>query len=82
MRHFDIKASVDAVDFVNLMAYDLHGIWDADNPIGSQVLAHTNITEIDNALDLLWRNDIPAGKVNMGIGFYGRSFQLADPSCY
>lgn len=82
MRHFDIKGSVDAADFVNLMAYDLHGIWDANNPIGSQVLAHTNFTEIDNALDLLWRNGVPAGKVNLGLGFYGRSFQLADPSCY
>jgi GH18 family chitinase len=22
---------------------------------------------------LLWRNDVPANKVNLGIGFYGRS---------
>jgi chitinase len=69
-------------DFVNLMAYDLHGVWDANNPIGSQVLAHTNLTEINRALDLFWRNDVPASKINMGLGFYGRSFQLADPSCY
>lgn len=82
MRHFDIKGSVDAANFVNLMAYDLHGVWDANNPIGSHVLAHTNLTEIDRALDLLWRNDIDAGKVNLGIGFYGRSFQLANPACY
>lgn len=60
----------------------LHGVWDADNPIGSNVLAHTNLTEIKLALDLYWRNDIPPEKLNLGIGFYGRSFQLADPSCH
>lgn len=63
------------------MAYDLHGIWDASNPIGSTVMAHSNLTEISLALDLFWRNNVPASKLNMGLGFYGRSFQLADPSC-
>lgn len=82
MRHFDITESAKAVDYVNVMSYDLHGIWDANNPIGSQVLAHTNLTEIDLALDLFWRNDVEASKINLGIGFYGRSFQLADPGCH
>ncbi|KAG4435143.1 hypothetical protein IFR05_009375 [Cadophora sp. M221] len=81
LRHFDLEESVKHVDFVNVMSYDLHGIWDAENPIGSQVLAHTNLTEIKEALNLFWRNDIPPNKVNLGLGFYGRSFQLADPSC-
>ena len=39
------------------------------------------MTEIKQALDLLWRNDVPAQKLNLGLGFYGRSFQLADPGC-
>jgi chitinase len=60
----------------------LHGVWDSSDPIGSHVYAHTNLTEIDSALDLLWRNDITADKINLGIGFYGRSFQLKDSSCF
>lgn len=52
------------------------------NPIGSQVLAHTNLTEIDLALDLYWRNSVPPDKIVMGLGFYGRSFQLQDASCW
>ncbi|TPX21388.1 hypothetical protein DIZ76_015345 [Coccidioides immitis] len=80
LRHFDLKA-VDYVDFVNMMTYDLHGVWDRDNPIGSHIYGHSNITEMRLALDLLWRNDVPAHKVNMGLGFYGRSFQLQDPAC-
>ncbi|KAH6653369.1 glycoside hydrolase [Truncatella angustata] len=76
LRHFDIKASSEAVDFVNVM------IWDVDNPIGSNVLAHTNLTEIGLALDLYWRNEIDPEKLNLGFGFYGRTFQLSDPTYY
>ncbi|KAI0443525.1 carbohydrate-binding module family 18 [Xylaria telfairii] len=80
LRWFDLKA-VDYVDWVNVMSYDLHGTWDSTNPIGNHIYAHTNLTEIRNALDLFWRNDVPANKLNLGFGFYGRSFQLSDPTC-
>ncbi|RYP22768.1 hypothetical protein DL765_001477 [Monosporascus sp. GIB2] len=40
-----------------------------------------NVMSYDLAFDLFWRNDVPAKKLNMGLGFYGRAFQLADPSC-
>ena len=43
--------------------------------------SHTNLTEINQALDLLWRNEIPPEKVSMGLGFYGRSFTLQNASC-
>lgn len=63
------------------LAYDLHGAWDSTDAIGSIVQAHTNLTEIKSALDLLWRVNIPPKKVIMGLGFYGRSFTLSHPSC-
>ncbi len=43
--------------------------------------AHTNLTEIDQTMDLMWRNNIDPSKVVLGLGFYGRSFTLSDPSC-
>lgn len=39
------------------------------------------MTEIEAALDLLWRNDVEPSKVVLGLGFYGRSFTLKDASC-
>jgi chitinase len=63
------------------MTYDLHGVWDADNPIGSIVQGHTNLTEIKSAAELFWRVNIPASKICMGIGFYGRSFTLSNSGC-
>jgi chitinase len=53
LRHFDVTNMVQYVDWINLMSYDLHGTWDTENPIGNQVLGHTNITEVDLALDLV-----------------------------
>ncbi|GMG36370.1 unnamed protein product [Aspergillus oryzae] len=55
------------VDEFNLMAYDLHGRWDREDPIGPYVYAHTNLTEIDQALDLFWRNDIDSSKINLDL---------------
>jgi chitinase len=82
MQHFDIVSIEKTIDWFNLMSYDLHGTWDStDKFIGPYIAAHTNLTEIDIALSLLWRNNINPGNVVLGLGFYGRSFTLADPSC-
>lgn len=81
LRWFDLPGLASYVDFFNLMAYDLHGTWDSNDPIGPYAYAHTNLTEIDLALDLFWRENIEPSKVNLGLAFYGRSFELADPSC-
>lgn len=63
-------------------SYDLHGTWDKGNKwTGSFLNAHTNLTEIKDALDLIWRNDISPTQVVMGLGFYGRSFTASSPSC-
>lgn len=65
------------------MTYDLHGAWDKGNNkwLGNYLKAYTNLTEIQDALDLLWRNDIPSKKVVMGTGFYGRAFAVTSTSC-
>ncbi|KAJ5964997.1 uncharacterized protein N7479_004873 [Penicillium vulpinum] len=81
LRWFDLPSMVKYVDWINVMSYDLHGVWDSDNPIGSIVQGHTNLTEIKSALDLFWRVKIPPAKVVLGIGFYGRAFTLQDKSC-
>jgi chitinase len=42
---------------------------------------HIPISEIQLAVELLWRVQVPPSKVVLGLGFYGRSFQLSDKSC-
>ncbi|PYH81904.1 chitinase [Aspergillus uvarum CBS 121591] len=82
MQHFDIVSMDPIIDWFNIMTYDLHGTWDGNDPyIGANALAHTNLTEIEQSLELLWRNNIDPAKVNLGLGFYGRSFTMSDPDC-
>ncbi|KAL4879023.1 hypothetical protein BJY04DRAFT_229519 [Aspergillus karnatakaensis] len=41
-----------------------------------------NIMTYDiHGLELLWRNELDPSRVHFGLGWYGRSFTLADPSC-
>ncbi|KUJ13269.1 glycoside hydrolase [Mollisia scopiformis] len=82
LRWFDIKGMEQYLDFFNVMTYDIHGVWDSTNKFtGPYVRPHTNLTEIRQGLDLLWRNNVNPANVNMGLGWYGRSFTLSDPSC-
>lgn len=70
------------VDFMGFMAYDLHGAWDTDvKTLGSIVRPQTDITEIDKNLVPLWFDGVDPAKINLGLAFYGRTYELADPSC-
>ncbi|KAL8692321.1 MAG: hypothetical protein Q9218_002638, partial [Villophora microphyllina] len=82
LRGFDVTSLQDYVDWFNVMSYDLHGMWDQHNKFtGPYLEGHTNITEIEQGLDLLWRNGIGPNKVVLGFAFYGRSFTMSDPGC-
>ncbi|KAJ7779317.1 glycoside hydrolase superfamily, partial [Mycena maculata] len=84
LQNYDLPALLaDGVaDWVNVMTYDLHGVWDSPaDYIGSIVLAHTNLTEIELTFQLYANVGIDPSKITMGIGFYGRSFELVSASC-
>ncbi|KAJ5117810.1 hypothetical protein N7448_011442 [Penicillium atrosanguineum] len=82
LKGFDLKGMAEHVDFFNFMSYDIHGTWDGSTKWTQSVVnPHTNLTEVSEGLDLLWRNKIDPSKVLLGLGFYGRSFTLDDPSC-
>ncbi|KAH8431115.1 uncharacterized protein LDX57_008776 [Aspergillus melleus] len=82
LRHYDLKELEKHVSFFNLMTYDMHGTLDRGNKwTGEQLNAHTNLTEIKDSLDLLWRKGVNAENVVMGLAFYGRGYTVASPSC-
>ncbi|EIN13198.1 bacteriodes thetaiotaomicron symbiotic chitinase [Punctularia strigosozonata HHB-11173 SS5] len=82
LQHFDLISLLNFADWVNLMSYDLHGVWDAkDIFIGNIVQSHTNLTEIKDSINLFQRVGVPLDRIVLGLGFYGRSFELSDPTC-
>ncbi|KAI2465893.1 hypothetical protein F4781DRAFT_424486 [Annulohypoxylon bovei var. microspora] len=82
LQHFDLESIQPNVNWFNFMAYDLHGVWDAQSQfVGPYIAPHTNVSEIDLGMDLLWRAGLKPENVVLGMGWYGRSFTLADPSC-
>ncbi|KAK7962894.1 glycoside hydrolase superfamily [Apiospora aurea] len=82
LRGFKPKEMESSVNFLNFMAYDLHGPWDTDvKALGSKVRPHTDITEIDRNPKPLWFDGVNPANVNMGLAYYGRTYELSDPSC-
>jgi hypothetical protein len=58
-------------------------MWDQGNKrTGPYLRGHTDWSMIELGLDLLGRNGVMPDKVNIGFGFYGRSFTMRDPGCF
>lgn len=52
------------------MIFEVHGVWDAQSKfLGPYLATHTNVTEIDMGLDLLWRAGVEPSKVVLGLGW-------------
>lgn len=81
LRHFLIGEMAQHLDFINLMTYDFHGVWNQNNVLGTKLRSQTDIRMIREALDLCARDSVPAGKIVIGIAYYGRSYTLASSSC-
>ncbi|KAJ4337251.1 hypothetical protein N0V95_008388 [Ascochyta clinopodiicola] len=82
LKNLDPKAIEAQVDHFNVLSYDLHGPWDSSVPgEGALIKPHTDLKEIDTALNLFWFNDVNPAKINLGIANYGRGYTVADPDC-
>ncbi|RMY97491.1 hypothetical protein D0864_04757 [Hortaea werneckii] len=72
LQHFDAKNLAKHIDWFNMQKA---------TAAESVVQAHSNLTEIDQGLDLLWRNGIDPQRVVLGLGFYGSAFTLESSDC-
>ena len=82
LRRFDLKTMESYVDFLGLMASDLHGSWDSAVEIrGSIVRGQADIREIHNDTQPLWFDALDPAKIKLGLAYYGRGYTLTSPSC-
>ncbi|KAL4758186.1 chitinase [Aspergillus foveolatus] len=88
-KNFPISQIAKVVDYIVYMTYDLHGQWDAHNSNsqedcdnGNCLRSQVNLTETRQSLAMITKSGIPGEKVVVGVTSYGRSFKMADPSCW
>ncbi|KAB2568702.1 Chitotriosidase-1 [Lasiodiplodia theobromae] len=75
---YNLTEMMKYADFINFMAYDVvNANWGTDK----HIYAHTNLTEINKSLTYLLDNGVPSTQINLGLAFYGNSYQLSDTSC-
>ncbi|MCF8365075.1 MAG: T9SS type A sorting domain-containing protein [Bacteroidales bacterium] len=77
MENIDWESILPLVDMINLMTYDFHGSWDQESnhhtPLYSPAIGEPEWC-FDGAFTILTQEfGVPAEKINMGIGFYGKA---------
>ncbi|XP_073845180.1 chitinase 8 [Musca autumnalis] len=84
---YDIPEMMKYLDFVNVMAYDLHGPWDPVVGINAPLYpGPRDTTELAKQLNVdaivkYWLSQGAAPeKLILGVPFYGRSFTLENPN--
>ncbi len=76
----DYGGASQYVDWYNVMTYDFFGAFDADGPTAphSPLYSYTGIPQAnfysDYAIQLYKQKGVPANKLLLGIGFYGRGW--------
>ncbi|XP_052133150.1 chitinase-3-like protein 1 [Frankliniella occidentalis] len=85
---YDVARIAKSLDFINLMAFDLHAERDsaADHHAPLHQRPHDASIDIfynvDYAVKYWMKRGAPAEKLVLGVPFYGRSFTLKDPARY
>ncbi|HEY0662515.1 MAG TPA: glycosyl hydrolase family 18 protein [Lysobacter sp.] len=71
-----------SLDYINVMSYDFHGTWEAKTNHHSALFDSPNdpstgdvrFYNSNDAIEAFLARGVPASKLNLGIGFYGRGW--------
>ncbi|UNP30690.1 glycosyl hydrolase family 18 protein [Lysobacter gummosus] len=82
IRVTDPAAYHPYLDYINVMTYDFHGAWESSTNHMSGLFNSPNDPSIgdiklyngNDAVEAYLSRGVPAGKLNLGIGFYGRGW--------
>ncbi|GIY57142.1 probable chitinase 10 [Caerostris extrusa] len=81
---YDVPAIALVVHYINVMTYDMHGPWEHKTGHHTQFDKKTGDEDPylnSKAAMELWANyGVPKIKLNLGIGTYGKTFTLVNPS--
>lgn len=80
MAKYDLARIHPSLDFINVMAYDIHGTWDQTTNFNAPLYpspndpARAEKLSISEAIQNYLRAGVPAAKLVMGTPFYGRGW--------
>lgn len=78
-KAYEVPKLGSILDWINLMTYDLHGGWDPVTGHHAALVGSAGDQLTVTFAVTYWINQgMPAGKIALGMAFYGRSFLLAD----
>jgi GH18 family chitinase len=72
LQHFDLASMASSANWINLIAYDEHS---TDK---STTHAMSDIASLDAALGVFGKDGVSTTQINLGVGFFGRSYKLSD----
>jgi chitinase len=82
IRVTDPGAYAQHLDYINVMTYDFHGSWEPQTNHHSALFASpadpstgdASLYNSNDAIEAFLSRGVPAAKLNLGIGFYGRGW--------
>ncbi|XP_054583412.1 chitotriosidase-1 [Eptesicus fuscus] len=83
---YEVDRIARSLDFISLMAYDLHGSWEQTTGHHSALYPRQGERgaaaelNVDHAVQQWLQKGTPAGKLVLGVPTYGRTFTLASPA--
>ncbi|KAF5372023.1 hypothetical protein D9615_008091 [Tricholomella constricta] len=82
LKGFELDKISPEVSFFNMMSYDYHGPWDA-TILGADSTAQpqSSLLDMQDSVKLYVKAGVDMNKVNLGLAWYGRTYELEDTSC-
>ncbi|GKT50966.1 mutanase Pc12g07500 [Colletotrichum spaethianum] len=75
LGRFDLASIAASTNWINLVAFDI------ESTDKSTTRAMSDKSSIDASLGFLTNAGVPHTQINLGIGFFGRTYALSDKSC-
>ncbi|TFK69200.1 glycoside hydrolase [Pluteus cervinus] len=79
LKGFEIDKIMQDISYINMMSYDYHGPWDTAVPgEDSTAKPHTSVKDIEDSVKLYTRAGVDLSKVNLGLAWYGRTYNVGS----
>jgi len=83
---YDLPALSKELDYLHLMAYDYHGMWEEVTGHNAPLYPREDegpaarTLNVEFSVEYYLKSGVPASKLVLGLPFYGRTYLLQDPA--